>query len=112
MAGAAQAAWRSSPAVNTKPAPRPVRWKVTSCPNFTRKLRLVNQLFQWNAFIAPTVTWITWIACVTIPPTSFALSECDNLIAIMDFQPQRIEEIKQRCKQGRVELVNATFSSR
>jgi alpha-mannosidase len=43
------------------------------------------------------------------PTYKFVLSECDNLIAIMNFQPERIEEIKQRAKEGRVELVNATF---
>lgn len=43
------------------------------------------------------------------PTYKFVLSECDNQIAIMNFQPQRIREIKQRCKEGRVELVNATF---
>jgi alpha-mannosidase len=43
------------------------------------------------------------------PFYKFALSEVDNMIAIMNFQPARIEEIKQRAKQGRVELVNANF---
>ena len=43
------------------------------------------------------------------PSYKFALSEVDNLIAIMNFQPKRIEEIKQRAKEGRVELVNANF---
>ena len=43
------------------------------------------------------------------PTYKFVLSECDNLIAIMNFQPARIEEIKQQAKEGRVELVNATF---
>jgi alpha-mannosidase len=43
------------------------------------------------------------------PNYKFVLSEVDNLIAIMNFQPKRIEEIKQRAKEGRVELVNATF---
>jgi alpha-mannosidase len=43
------------------------------------------------------------------PNYKFALSEVDNLIAIMNFQPERIEEIKQRAKEGRVELVNANF---
>jgi len=43
------------------------------------------------------------------PTYKFVLSECNNLIAIMNFQPQRIPELKQRCKEGRVELVNATF---
>ena len=43
------------------------------------------------------------------PTYKFVLSEVDNMIAIMNFQPQRIEEIKQRAKEGRVELVNATF---
>jgi alpha-mannosidase len=43
------------------------------------------------------------------PTYKFVLSECDNLIAIMNFQPERIEEIKQRAQGGRVELVNATF---
>ena len=43
------------------------------------------------------------------PTYKFVLSEVNNLIAIMNFQPARIEEIKQRAKEGRVELVNATF---
>jgi alpha-mannosidase len=43
------------------------------------------------------------------PTYKFVLSECDNIIAIMNFQPQRIPELEQRCKEGRVELVNATF---
>src|ERR1700751_2599750 len=43
------------------------------------------------------------------PNYKFVLSEVDNLIAIMNFQPERIEEIKQRAKEGRVELVNANF---
>lgn len=43
------------------------------------------------------------------PTYKFVLSECNNQIAIMNFQPQRIPELKQRCKEGRVELVNATF---
>jgi alpha-mannosidase len=43
------------------------------------------------------------------PNYKFALSEVNNMIAIMNFQPQRIEEIKQRAKEGRVELVNANF---
>ncbi len=43
------------------------------------------------------------------PHYKFALSEVNNIIAIMNFEPQRIEEIKQRAKEGRVELVNANF---
>ena len=43
------------------------------------------------------------------PNYKFVLSEVDNLIAIMNFTPERIEEIKRRAKEGRVELVNATF---
>ena len=43
------------------------------------------------------------------PNYKFAFSEVDNMIAIMNFQPKRIEEIKQRAKEGRVELVNANF---
>ena len=43
------------------------------------------------------------------PTYKFVLSECNNMIAIMNFQPQRIDEIKQRSKEGRVELVNASF---
>ncbi|HUZ45586.1 MAG TPA: glycoside hydrolase family 38 C-terminal domain-containing protein [Terriglobia bacterium] len=43
------------------------------------------------------------------PTYKFVLSECNNIIAMMNFQPQRIPELKQRCKEGRVELVNATF---
>lgn len=44
------------------------------------------------------------------PTYKFVLSECNNIIAIMNFQPQRISEIKQSCKERRVELVNATFN--
>jgi alpha-mannosidase len=43
------------------------------------------------------------------PTYKFVLSECDNQIAIMNFQPERIPELKQRIREGRVELVNATF---
>jgi alpha-mannosidase len=43
------------------------------------------------------------------PNYKFALSEVTNMIAIMNLQPERIEEIKQRAKEGRVELVNANF---
>jgi alpha-mannosidase len=39
----------------------------------------------------------------------FVLSEVNNIIAIMNFQPRRIEELRQRIKDGRVELVNGFF---
>ncbi|MBI5820011.1 MAG: hypothetical protein HZA88_13585 [Verrucomicrobia bacterium] len=40
---------------------------------------------------------------------NFALSECNNMIAIANFAPQRFAELKERVRQGRVELVNAFF---
>ncbi len=43
------------------------------------------------------------------PTYKFVLSEVNNLIAILNFRPDRWEELKQRIKEGRVELVNATF---
>ncbi|HEX7362626.1 MAG TPA: glycoside hydrolase family 38 C-terminal domain-containing protein [Bryobacteraceae bacterium] len=43
------------------------------------------------------------------PNYEFAMSEVNNIIAIMDFQPQRISELKERIRQKRVELVNAYF---
>ena len=43
------------------------------------------------------------------PNYKFVLSEVNNMIAIMNFDPERVEEIKQRAKEGRVELVNANF---
>jgi alpha-mannosidase len=43
------------------------------------------------------------------PTYKFVLSEVNNLIAIMNFQPARIEEIKRRAKERRLELVNANF---
>jgi len=43
------------------------------------------------------------------PNYAFALSEAPNLLAILQFEPQRLEELKQRAKEGRVELVNAFF---
>ncbi len=43
------------------------------------------------------------------PNYGFAMSECNNLIAIRNFQPERFAELKQRVAEGRVELVNAFF---
>jgi alpha-mannosidase len=43
------------------------------------------------------------------PTYKFALSEVNNMIAMMNFHPERVEELKQRLKEGRVELVNANF---
>ena len=45
----------------------------------------------------------------TDPTYKFVLSEVNNMIAIMNFAPHRIAEIKQRAEEGRVELVNASF---
>jgi len=39
----------------------------------------------------------------------FVLSECNNMIAIKNFTPERFEELKARIKEGRVELPNAFF---
>jgi alpha-mannosidase len=43
------------------------------------------------------------------PHYTFVLSEVNNIIAIMNFQPERISELMQRVAQKRVELVNAYF---
>jgi hypothetical protein len=43
------------------------------------------------------------------PNYAFALSECNNMIAILNFHPDRVAELKQRIREGRVELVNAFF---
>ena len=43
------------------------------------------------------------------PDYSFVMSEVNNLVAIMNFQPERIPELKQRLQEKRVELVNAFF---
>jgi len=40
---------------------------------------------------------------------AFVLSEVNNMIAIMNFRPERVPELKQRIHEGRVELVNAFF---
>ncbi|MDP1689732.1 MAG: hypothetical protein Q8L52_00805 [bacterium] len=40
---------------------------------------------------------------------NFVLSECNNMIAMLNFAPQRFVELKQRIKEGRVELSNAFF---
>lgn len=40
---------------------------------------------------------------------SFALSECNTMIAMLNFRPDRIPELKQRIREGRVELCNAFF---
>ena len=43
------------------------------------------------------------------PNYSFVLSEVNNIVAIMDFQPERIPELAQRIHEKRVELVNGYF---
>jgi alpha-mannosidase len=43
------------------------------------------------------------------PAYAFAISECNNMIAILNFYPERFEELKKRIKEGRVEAVNAFF---
>ncbi|HZQ52516.1 MAG TPA: glycoside hydrolase family 38 C-terminal domain-containing protein [Bryobacteraceae bacterium] len=43
------------------------------------------------------------------PNYKFVMSEVNNIIAIMNFQPQRIPELRQRVAQKRVELVNGYF---
>ncbi len=43
------------------------------------------------------------------PNYAFVLSEVNNLIAIMNFRPERVPEIRQRIQEGRLELVNAFF---
>jgi alpha-mannosidase len=39
----------------------------------------------------------------------FVLSECNNLIAMLNFAPERFAELKSRVGEGRVELVNGFF---
>lgn len=40
---------------------------------------------------------------------AFVLSECNNMIAMLNFQPGRAEELKSAIRAGRVELVNGFF---
>lgn len=40
---------------------------------------------------------------------SFVLSECNNMIAMLNFKPERAAELKEAVRAGRVELVNAFF---
>jgi alpha-mannosidase len=43
------------------------------------------------------------------PQYEFVMSEVNNIIAVMNFRPERFMELKQRVQEGRVELVNAFF---
>ncbi len=43
------------------------------------------------------------------PNYNFVMSECNNMIAIRNFRPDRFAELQQRVREGRVELVNAFF---
>ena len=43
------------------------------------------------------------------PNYKFVFSEINNLVAIMNFQPDRVPEFKSRVREKRVELVNAYF---
>ncbi len=45
----------------------------------------------------------------TDPHYAFVLSEINNIIAIMNFRPERIAELKARINERRVELVNGMF---
>jgi alpha-mannosidase len=55
-------------------------------------------------------TYLTHLDRVRDDPNySFALSEINNIIAIMNFQPDRIPELKRRVVEKRVELINGYF---
>ena len=55
-------------------------------------------------------TYLTHLDRVRDDPNySFVLSEINNIIAIINFQPERIRELKQRVAERRVELVNGYF---
>lgn len=55
-------------------------------------------------------TYLTHLDRVRDDPNySFVLSEINNIIAIMNFRPERIPELKQRVAERRVELVNGYF---
>lgn len=43
------------------------------------------------------------------PTYGFALSEVNNLMAILAYEPERFEELKRRVHEGRVDLCNAFF---
>ena len=43
------------------------------------------------------------------PSYRFVMSEVNNLVAIMNFRPERVDELRQRVEQKRVELVNGFF---
>ena len=43
------------------------------------------------------------------PHYAFVMSEINNIVAIMNFRPERIPELKQRIREQRVEFVNAMF---
>jgi alpha-mannosidase len=43
------------------------------------------------------------------PQYAFVLSEVNNMIAMMNFRPERMPELKRRIKEGHVELVNGYF---
>lgn len=43
------------------------------------------------------------------PNYAFVLSECNNMIAMMNFKPERTAELQSAIRAGRVELVNAFF---
>jgi alpha-mannosidase len=45
----------------------------------------------------------------TDPHYAFVLSEINNIVAIMNFRPERIAELKARIREQRVELVNGMF---
>jgi len=43
------------------------------------------------------------------PNYAFVLSEVNNMIAMMNFKPERMPELKKRIQEGRVELLNGFF---
>ena len=47
--------------------------------------------------------------CATTRTTVSCCRKSNNIIAIMEFQPERIPELKQRITEKRVELVNGYF---
>ncbi len=97
----------------------------TSAPQKAVPVPLPSRVFVVPNFHPASCGWLTnWSAerdyCANSyldhldrvrddPNYEFVLSECNNMIAILNFEPERFAELKRQVKEGRVELVNAFF---
>ena len=105
LAAAASSGIATTPSASAAPAQR----KVYIVPNFhPASCGWLTTFSRERVYCANS--YLTHLDRVGQDPHyAFVMSEINNIVAIMNFRPERIPELKQRIRERRVELVNAMF---